>query len=110
LPKTAGSSGGASYNGQGVWLLPGWTTAANPSAGSNYNPVFTGLRLSSVHAADLPSDFGISSIKVSNTLAIQDNATVTAAVEEYEILNFRNDGFGAPDSANNAVFLARTVG
>jgi len=109
LPRTAGSSGSITYNIQGVFLLPGWTTAANPSAGSNYNPVFTGLRLSSVHAADLPSDFGISSIKVSNTLAIQDNATVTASVEEYEILNFRNDGFDFTASANNAVFLARTV-
>ena len=110
LPRTAGSSGTATPNEQGAWQLPGWTTAANPSAGSNYNPVFNGLRLSSVHAADLPSDFGISSIKNSNTLAIQDNATVTASVEEYEILNFRTDGFDAAASANNAVFLARTVG
>jgi hypothetical protein len=89
--------------------MPGWTTAANPTAGSNFNPVFTGLRLSSIHAAELPSDFGVSCIKVSNTLAIQDNATVSAGIEEYEILNFSNDGFNGT-IANNPVFLARTVG
>jgi hypothetical protein len=110
LSRSAGSYSDSSYPANSAYLLPGWTTAANPSAGSDYNPVFTGLRLSSVHAADLPADFGVSCIKKSNTLNIQDNATVAASVEEYEILNFRNDGFDSAAIANNATFLARTVG
>ena len=108
LPSNAGNFGGTTFPTEG-FVLPGWTTAANPAASSNFNPVFNGLRLSSVHATDLPSDFGISAIKTSNTLAIQDNATVTAGVEDYEILNFRNRGF-TNSIASNPVFLARTVG
>jgi hypothetical protein len=108
LPSNAGNFSATTFPVEG-FVLPGWTTAANPAASSNFNPVFNGLRLSSVHAADLPSDFGISAIKTSNTLAIQDNATVTAGVEDYEILNFRNLGF-SNTIASNPVFLARTVG
>jgi len=89
------------------FVLPGWTTNRNPSAGSNFNPIFTGLRLTSIHAADLPSDFGITTIKNSNIMAIQDNATVTPGVEEYEILAFTNGGGGAV--TNNPAFLARTI-
>jgi hypothetical protein len=107
LPRNAGNS---SFENPpaGGFVLPGWTTAANPSAPSNFNPVFTGLRLSSVHTSDLPADFGITAIKVSNTLAIQDNATVTAGSEEYEILHFSNEGF-SNGVTNNPVFLARTI-
>jgi hypothetical protein len=108
LPRNHGAEAQAFFPVSG-FVMPGWTTAANPSAGSNFNPVFTGLRLSSIHAADLPSDFGVSSIKVSNTLAIQDNATVSAGIEEYEILNFINEGF-INSIASNPIFLARTVG
>ena len=90
------------------FVLPGWTTAANPSAGSNFNPIFTGIRLTSIHAADLPSDFGITAIKNSNILAIQDNATVTPGVEEYEILAFTNAG-DVSGITSNPAFLARTI-
>ena len=108
LPNNAGNSSSSTFPTEG-FVLPGWTTAANPAATSNFNPVFTGLRLSSVHATDMPADFGISVIKTSNTLAIQDNATVTAGVEDYEILQFANLGF-TNSIASNPVFLARTVG
>jgi hypothetical protein len=89
--------------------LPGWTTAANPSAGSDFNPVFNGIRLTSIHSADLPADFGVSSIKNSDILAIQDNATVSAGVEEYEIIAFSNTGT-TNSLTSNPVFLARIVG
>jgi hypothetical protein len=107
LPRNAGNSPFENPP-TGGFVLPGWTTSANPSASSNFNPVFTGLRLSSVHTSDLPADFGITAIKVSNTLAIQDNATVTAGSEEYEILHFTNDGFSS-GIANNPVFLVRII-
>jgi hypothetical protein len=90
------------------FVLPGWTTNANPSAGSNFNPIFPGLRLTSIHAADLPSDFGTTTIKNSNILAIQDNATVTPGVEEYEILAFTNAN-GGSGVTNSPAFLARTI-
>jgi hypothetical protein len=109
LPRNAGNQGSTTFSDEG-FILPGWTTAANPAASSNFNPVFTGLRLSSCHASDLPADFGITAIKTSNTLAIQDNATVTATVEEYEILHFLNQGFQNVNIASNPAFLARTVG
>jgi len=109
IPNTGTTGMTATFPDPG-FLLPGWTTAANPSAGTNFNPVFNAIRLTSIHAADMPADFGIASLKVSNTLAIQDNATVTAGTEEYEILQFANLGFLAIGLTSNPVFLARTVG
>ena len=108
IPFTGAAGQGATFPSEG-FLLPGWTTAANPSAGTNFNPVFNAIRLTSIHAADMPTDFGIASVKVSNTLAIQDNATVTAGTEEYEILQFANLGFINTGLTSNPVFLARTV-
>jgi hypothetical protein len=108
IPNTGTTGNGATIPSEG-FLLPGWTTAANPSAGTNFNPVFNAIRLTSIHAADMPTDFGVASIKVSDTLAIQDNATVTAGSEEYEILNFSNRGFISTGLTSNPVFLARTV-
>jgi hypothetical protein len=108
IPVNFGSTGIAEFPQEG-FVLPGWTTDANPSAGSNFNPVFNGIRLTSAHSTDLPADFGISSIKNSNILAIQDNATVTAGVEEYEILTFANSG-SIGGITSNPVFLARIVG
>jgi hypothetical protein len=108
IPLNFGIQTSETYPNSG-FALPGWTTAANPSAGSNFNPVFNGIRLTSIHSTDLPTDFGISSIKNSNILAIQDNATVSAGVEEYEILAFSNQG-EVNSITSNPVFLARTVG
>jgi hypothetical protein len=107
LPVNFGGNGGHSFPDAG-FVLPGWTTNANPSAGSNFNPIFTGIRLTSIHAADLPSDFGITMIKNSDIMAIQDNATVTPGVEEYEILAFSNNGTTSGVTSNPA-FLARTI-
>jgi hypothetical protein len=108
MPRNAGTHNSATFSDEG-FVMPGWTTAANPAAPSNLNPVFTGLRLSSVHSANLPVDFGFSAIKTSNTFAIQDNATVTTGTEEYEILELVKLGF-VNSIATNPVFLARTVG
>ena len=108
IPNTGTTGNGFTFPDEG-FLLPGWTTTANPSAGTNFNPVFNTIRLTSIHAADMPTDFGIASIKVSNTLAIQDNATVTAGSEEYEILNFANRGFINTGLTSNPDFLARTI-
>jgi hypothetical protein len=109
IPNTGTAGMLATFPDPG-FLLPGWTTAANPSAGTDFNPVFTAIRLTSIHAADMPADFGIASLKVSNTLAIQDNATVIAGTEEYEVLQFSNQGFLSTGLTSNPVFLARTVG
>jgi hypothetical protein len=108
IPTNYGNNNQVSLPEEG-FLLPGWTTAANPSAGSDFNPVFNGIRLTSIHSTDLPADFGVSSIKNSDILAIQDNATVSAGVEEYEILAFSNSGT-TNSLTSNPVFLARTVG
>jgi hypothetical protein len=108
IPYT-GTTGNSATVPDSGFLLPGWTTTANPSAGTNFNPAFNAIRLTSIHAADMPTDFGVASIKVSNTLAIQDNATVTAGSEEYEILNFSNRGFISTGLTSNPVFLARTI-
>jgi hypothetical protein len=105
----------AGYTTQGMpldrgFLLPNWSPFSNPQAPSTYNPVFTGLRISAAHATDLPADFGVAVIKVSNTITIQDNATVTAGTEEYEVLDATNAGTTSGTMAANPAFLARIVG
>jgi hypothetical protein len=103
---TAGN--GSTFPSDG-FVLPCWTTQ-NPSITSTFNPIFNNLRISSIHLSDLPSDFGITTCRVSNTMAIQDNATVTAGVEEYEILQFLNVGvFNSGGFYANPIFIARTV-
>jgi hypothetical protein len=91
-------------------LLPNWSPISNPQAPSTYNPVFTGLRISAAHAADLPADFGATIIKASNTVTIGDTATVTAGAEEYEVLDVINIGTTTGTMAANPAFLARIVG
>jgi hypothetical protein len=108
LQSNYGTSSSSSYTSDAGLVLPAWTTAANPSVTANFNPVYTGLRLTSIHTGDLPSDFGISMIKTSNNVAIQDNATVTAGSEEYEVLLFSNRGF-TNSITSNPVFLARLI-
>jgi hypothetical protein len=91
------------------YILPSWNTFANPSIPpSGFNPVYTGMVPNSVITTPLPGDFGVTMIKNSNLLAIQDNATVTPGVEEYEILHFLN-GNAAQGVTSNPVFLARTI-
>jgi len=91
-------------------LLPNWSPISNPQAPSTYNPVFTGLRISAAHAADLPADFGLAVIKVSDTATIGDNVTVTAGAEEYEVLGVANLGTLSGTMAANPAFVARIVG
>ena len=108
IPVNFGSNSGAVFPDSG-FALPGWTTAANPSAGSNFNPVHQGLRLTSVHAADMPADFGIASFKISNISAVGDNANVTNGSEEYKIGAISNEGVTG-GIASNPIFVYRTIG
>ena len=92
---------------QNGFVLPGWAAGTNPSVTQPFNPVFTGIRICSVHENDLPADFGITSIKVSNTMSVQDTATVSST-EIYELLNIVNLGFVGTVTSNPA-FVARTT-
>ena len=107
IPVNFGSNSAAVFPDSG-FALPGWTTAANPSAGSNFNPVHQGLRLTSVHAADMPADFGIASLKNSNISAVGDNANVTNGLEEYKIGAISNEGVTG-GITSNAIFVYRTI-
>ncbi len=108
IPVNFGTNSAASFPNQG-FVLPGWTTAANPSAGSNFNPVHQGLRLTSIHAADMPTDFGIASLKISNISAVGDNANVTNGLEEYKIGAINNAG-ATGGITSNPIFVYRTIG
>jgi hypothetical protein len=108
IPVNFGSNSQVVYPDSG-FALPGWTTASNPSAGANFNPVYRGLRLTSVHAADMPTDFGIASLKNSNISAVGDNANVTNGVEEYKIGALNNDGI-IGGITSNPIFVYRTIG
>ena len=108
IPVNFGGFGAALGFPDEGFVLPGWTTAANPSAGQNFNPVYHSIRLTAVHAADMPADFGIGSIKASDLLAIQDNAIVSTGTEEWKIGAFSNSGV-INGITSNPAFLFRTV-
>jgi hypothetical protein len=108
IPVNFGTNSGATFPDSG-FVLPGWTTAANPSAGSIFNPVHQGLRLTSVHATDMPNDFGIASLKISNISAVGDNANVTNGLEEYKIGAINNAG-ATGGITSNPIFVYRTIG
>lgn len=108
VPVNFGSFGSALGFPDEGFVLPGWTTDANPSAGENFNPIYHSFRLTSVHAADMPADFGIASIKFSDLLAIQDNAYVSIGTEEHKIGAFSNSGV-INGITSNPAFLFRTV-
>lgn len=91
--------------------IPHWLGATmNSGVLSDFVPVFNGIRPSVIYANDLASDFGVGGIRgaIANSVAIQDTMVVTAGVEEYEVLSFRNPG--NTDGSVNPLFLARTVG
>ena len=91
----------------GGLLLPFGSASANPAFGTDFNPVFTGVRHLSTVAANLPADFGIAASRTNNTNAIQDTLTVTPGVEVWEVLAFFN-GSGTAGQAS-PLFLARTT-
>ena len=55
----------------------------------------------------MPSDFGIASYYLSNSLAIRDKLIVTAATEEWEMINIINNS-GTTGQASG-MFVARVV-
>ena len=91
--------------------LPQWYGATmNNGVLSDFLPVFNGIRPSVIYAADLPNDFGVGALRgaAANSVSIQDTMVVSAGVEEYEVLSFRNPG--GTTGVVNPLFLARTVG
>ena len=91
--------------------LPHWYGAdMNNGVLSDFLPVFNGIRPGSIYTQDLPDDFGIGGVRgsISNSITIQDTFVVTAGIEEYEVLAFRNSG--STSGAVAPLFLARTVG
>lgn len=95
----------------GVIGIPQWYgNVMNNGVLSTFIPVFTGIRPSVIYASDLPDDFGVGALRyaASNTVTIQDTMVVSAGVEEYEVLSFRNTS--GTTGLVNPLFLARTVG
>jgi len=97
---------GASSPESGL-ALPYATTAGNPAFAAGFSPVYTGLQLQSVLSSTMPDDFGIFASRAVNTWSVQDTLTVTAGVEEYEVLS-RANGAGVAGQPS-ALVLARTV-
>ena len=104
-----GNSTGTYGNGpnSGTYIvLPNAFTNTNPGFTSNVTPVFTGLNYWAYLNQAMPSDFGIASYYLSSTLAIRDKLIVTAATEEWEMINVINNSTA---SAASGMFVARVV-
>ena len=88
-------------------ILPNAFTNTNPAFASNVTPVFTSLNYWAYLNETMPSDFGIASYYLSNSLAIRDKLIVTAATEEWEMINIINNS-GTTGQASG-MFVARVV-
>jgi hypothetical protein len=88
-------------------ILPNAFTNTNPAFASDVTPVFTGLNYWAYLNEAMPSDFGIASYYLANTLAIRDKLIVTAATEEWEMINIINNS-GTSGQASG-MFVARVV-
>jgi len=104
--NTSGSYSNAPSGGTYI-ILPNAFTNTNPAFTSNVTPVFTGLNYWAYLNQAMPSDFGIASYYLSNTLTIRDKLIVTAATEEWEMINIINNT-GSVGQASG-MFLARVV-
>jgi hypothetical protein len=87
-------------------ILPNAFTNTNPAFTSNVTPVFTGLNYWAYLNEAMPSDFGIASYYLSTTLAVRDRLIVTAATEEWEMINITNN---SAVTRASGMFVARVV-
>lgn len=105
--------------GNGLWgnfdntsnSIPQWYgSEINSGILSDFVPVFNGIRPGVIYTSDLPADFGVAALRyaTANSVTIQDTMVVTAGVEEYEVLSFRNAG--NTTGGVNPLFVARIVG
>lgn len=89
-------------------LLPNALSSNNPAYAANYNPVVTGIPYSFyMQNSQLPSDIGIIQTYANNTMAVGDTFVVTAGVEEWEILAFRNNSFA--NTSASVALAARVI-
>jgi hypothetical protein len=103
-----GASNNSAANSVGTGMsLPAGYNVANPEFATDFNPVYTGIRVAAHNAADLPADFGIFFPRNNNTFSISDTVTVTPGVEEYEVLAFTNNT--GVDGQASSLLLARTI-
>jgi hypothetical protein len=109
-----GNANASANNGQTAYvsttpaiILPNAFSNVNTGYGANVNPVYHSLVYSPYLTSTLPTDIGIAFHYANNTMAHGDVLVVTAASEEWEIID-RANNTTATDGAS-VVFLARTI-
>ena len=88
-------------------ILPNAFSNVNTGYGADVNPVYHSLSYSPYLTSVLPSDIGIAFHYANNTMTHGDILVVTAASEEWEILERANNGTATTGAS--ALFLARTI-
>ena len=109
-----GNANNSGSNGQGNFaqsspaiILPNAFANVNSAYGANVNPVYHSLAYSQFTSTPLPSDIGIAFHYANNTMVHGDTLVVTAAAEEWEIIDRANNAT-ATDGAS-PLFLARLI-
>lgn len=86
-------------------ILPIAENNTNTALAADHIPMFTSPTISP-YMAQLPSDFGLTTYYISNTVALQDTFVVSSGAEEWEVIAFAgNSGV----DAGRILFCARTV-
>lgn len=89
-----------------IWLPTAFVNT-NASLAADHIPIINSISCSP-YLPNLPADFGISAYYASNAMTVQDTLTVSAGVEEWEMISVANNSHNV--DAAKLLFLARIVG
>lgn len=98
--------GGTFNEGLATIMVPVGLSSVNPAYSTDYIPVLFGPSYSPYVNERLPDDFAIYFPFTATQFAYGSRVVITAGVEEWEVLEFRNNSF---DSSPNPLLLARVV-
>lgn len=86
--------------------VPYGFSAGNPAFSSNYTPVIFGYSYSPYITQAMPTDFGLQFSYLSSSFAFGDRVVVSSGVEEWEVMDFRNN---STTTSGSPLLLARVV-
>lgn len=86
--------------------VPYGFSGVNPAFLTNYTPVISGYSYSPYVQQSMPVDFGLQLSFVSTAFSFGDRVVVTAGVEEWEVIDFRNNN---TTTSGSPLLLAKVV-
>lgn len=107
--RSAANSGGSpstTLATSGNIAVPYGFNLANSAFSSDYTPVIFGYSYSPYITQAMPADFGLQFSYLSSAFSFGDRVVVSAGVEEWEVMDFRNN---STTTSGSPLLLARVV-